>query len=153
VSPAGARTTLASNVETSGNASSYRIARLKRDHPAIAEALARGDPDDVVITDNVSNNHKRNHEHGTSRTYALRKLRKDAPAIHARVLAGDLSPHAGMLEAGFRHKPTPLETLHTVWRKVSPDERIKFLIEMMTPEERRTVLHGLDDEETPDDRD
>ncbi len=36
---------------------------------------------------------------GNSRQYALRKLRKSAPELHARVLAGELSPHAAMLEA------------------------------------------------------
>ena len=35
---------------------------------------------------------------------ALRRLRKDRPDIHARVLAGELSPHAGMIEAGFRKR-------------------------------------------------
>jgi len=32
-------------------------------------------------------------EQGTSRSYALRKLRRDAPEVHARVLSGELSPH------------------------------------------------------------
>jgi hypothetical protein len=44
---------------------------------------------------------------GTSRAAALRRLRKDRPDIHARVLAGELSPHAGMIEAGFRKKREP----------------------------------------------
>ena len=39
---------------------------------------------------------------GNSRAAFLRRLRKDRPDIHARVLAGELSPHAGMIEAGFR---------------------------------------------------
>lgn len=39
---------------------------------------------------------------GTSRDYALRKLRKDAPELHAEVLAGRLSAHAAMVKAGFR---------------------------------------------------
>ncbi len=39
---------------------------------------------------------------GTSRDYALRKLRKDAPELHADVLAGRLSAHAAMVTAGFR---------------------------------------------------
>ena len=69
---------------------------------------------------------------GTSRTYALRRLRATRPDIHTRVLAGELSPHKGMLEAGFRHQPTPLDTLHTVWRKLSPDDRMRFLIKMLT---------------------
>jgi len=42
---------------------------------------------------------------GNSEQYALRKLRKSAPELHARVLAGELSGHAAMVQAGFR-KPT-----------------------------------------------
>ena len=33
---------------------------------------------------------------GTTAAAALRRLRKDRPDIHARVLAGELSAHAGM---------------------------------------------------------
>lgn len=39
---------------------------------------------------------------GTSKEQALRKLRKDAPELHADVLAGRLSAHAAMVQAGFR---------------------------------------------------
>jgi hypothetical protein len=35
----------------------------------------------------------------------LRRLRDQRPDLHRRVLAGELSPHAAMLEAGFR-RPT-----------------------------------------------
>ena len=38
---------------------------------------------------------------GTSKEYALRRLRKDAPDLHAEVLAGKLSAHAAMVRAGF----------------------------------------------------
>ncbi len=31
---------------------------------------------------------------------AIRRLRKDRPDLHARVLAGELSPHAAAIEAG-----------------------------------------------------
>jgi hypothetical protein len=41
---------------------------------------------------------------GTSKSRALRKLRTDAPEIHTRVIAGEISPHAGMVEAGFRKR-------------------------------------------------
>jgi hypothetical protein len=51
---------------------------------------------------------------------ALARLRRDRPDIHARVLAGELSPHAGMIEAGFRKKPER--------RKLSAFERITQLI-------------------------
>ncbi len=41
-------------------------------------------------------------QHGTSKEYALRRLRKDAPELHAEVLAGRLSAHAAMVQAGYR---------------------------------------------------
>ncbi len=41
---------------------------------------------------------------GTSRQHALRKLRTGRPDLHARVLAKKLSPHAAMIEAGYRVK-------------------------------------------------
>ena len=52
---------------------------------------------------------------------AHRRLRKDRPDIHARVLAGEISAHAGMIEAGFRKKPpsrnqTPLEKVRCLPR-------------------------------------
>ncbi|HZC04438.1 MAG TPA: hypothetical protein VE338_02260, partial [Ktedonobacterales bacterium] len=40
---------------------------------------------------------------GNSTDAAIRRLRKDRPDLHAQVLAGDLSPHRAMVEAGFRH--------------------------------------------------
>jgi hypothetical protein len=42
---------------------------------------------------------------GTSRAAALRKLRRDARELHDQVIAGELSPHAAMVQAGFR-RPT-----------------------------------------------
>ncbi len=41
---------------------------------------------------------------GNSADAAIRRLRKHAPALLSRVLAGDLSPHAAMVEAGFRKR-------------------------------------------------
>lgn len=41
---------------------------------------------------------------GTSESAALRRLRKSAPELHADVLAGRLSAHAAMVQAGFRPK-------------------------------------------------
>jgi hypothetical protein len=61
-------------------------------------------------TENVSNDESdRNNSRpvGTTAAYAIRRLRRDRPDIHARVLAGEITPHAGMIEAGFRKKPPP----------------------------------------------
>jgi hypothetical protein len=39
---------------------------------------------------------------GTSKAYALERLARDAPSLHAEVAAGRLSAHAAMVQAGFR---------------------------------------------------
>src|ERR1041385_47572 len=88
-------------LEKSGRGSKYRIAKLKRDHPGIAEALARG----------------------------------EYPSVRAAAKA-----------AGFVHDLTPLDYLHRYWRKVSPDDRLRFLIEMLTPNERRALTLGFEEE-------
>src|SRR5208282_3228545 len=53
---------------------------------------------------------------GNSAANAIRRLRKDRPDIHTRVLAGELSAHAGMIEAGFRKKMSR-ETAHEAFMK------------------------------------
>jgi uncharacterized protein YbjQ (UPF0145 family) len=57
---------------------------------------------------------------GNGREKALRRLRKDAPELHAAVLAGQLSAHAAMVEAGFR--------LRTVSVPVGEPDRIANLL-------------------------
>jgi hypothetical protein len=88
-----------SKVAQYGNSSRYHIARLKRDHPAIAEALARG----------------------------------EYPSVRAAAKA-----------AGFVREPTPLDSLHRYWRKVSEADRLRFLAEMLTPAE----LGRIEEEDT-----
>jgi hypothetical protein len=43
-------------------------------------------------------------DRGTAKSYAMRRLKKDKPNIYKRVVAGEISAHAGMIEAGFRKK-------------------------------------------------
>lgn len=66
---------------------------------------------------------------GNSKDAALRRLRKDRPDLHQEVLAGKKSPHAAMVEAGFRKVPTPLDALRRAWAKASKSERQTFLDE------------------------
>jgi hypothetical protein len=65
---------------------------------------------------------------GTSKAQALRRLRKDAPAIHAKVLKGELSANAGMIEAGFRKKTATI--------KATPEGVVRYIVSHMTPFER-----------------
>jgi len=78
---------------------------------------------------------------GTTKTYALRKLRKDAPEIHQRVIQGDLSPHAGMIEAGFRKK--------TITIPIEPSAAAKALLNHFQREDlldiMRIITDGLTD--------
>lgn len=55
---------------------------------------------------------------GNSTAYALRKLQLDAPELHKQVIAGDLSPHAAMVEAGFRKKTVsiPVDDVRAIAR-------------------------------------
>ena len=48
---------------------------------------------------------------GTTKEYAIRKLKRDRPDLLARVSVGELSCHAAMKEAGFRKDPTPLQVV------------------------------------------
>ncbi|MGY3520200.1 hypothetical protein ACVMYR_28235 [Micromonospora sp. PTRAS2] len=73
---------------------------------------------------------------GTSKDYALRRLRKDAPDLHAEVLAGNLSAHAAMVKAGF----TPPR--FTVQAK-SAEQVVDALRRHLTPELLAEVVAKL----------
>jgi hypothetical protein len=74
--------------------------------------ICRRDPEALgaisQVTENAPGRPKKNDdividsEQGNSTEYALRRLRKSRPDLHAAVLAGGESPHAAMVEAGFR---------------------------------------------------
>jgi hypothetical protein len=80
--------------------------------------------------DNINESTKR--PDGTSEQYAIRKLREDRPDLHARVLARELSPHAAMIEAGFRQRsitvPTDPEAAARRLRRHFEGERLERLV-------------------------
>lgn len=57
----------------------------------------------------------------------LARLKRDHPEIAERVVNGELSANAAAIEAGFRKKLTPLDTLTRAWAKASIAERQAFL--------------------------
>lgn len=75
---------------------------------------------------------------GGSAAAFIRRLGEDRPDIHARVLAGELTPHAGMLEAGFRKK--------AVRKKLTILERAQKLVAKLTESERRQLWSELNEE-------
>lgn len=88
---------------------------------------------------------------GANTRYYIARLKRDHPEISAALAAGKFtSVRAAAKAAGFVHDPTPLTMLHRYWRQVAPDDRLRFLTEMLTPTERRALSLGLDDEkDTP----
>ena len=58
----------------------------------------------TVKTGTVDNVNTSTRPGGNSPSYALRRLRKNRPDLHARVLANELSPNGAMVEAGFRER-------------------------------------------------
>jgi hypothetical protein len=81
---------------------------------------------------------------GNAAARALRRLRNDRPDLHQRVLAGDLSPHAAMVLAGFRH-PTatvPLDDL---------DALARTLCRHLTEPQRRALARLLTGRRVPQD--
>jgi hypothetical protein len=68
---------------------------------------------------------------GTSIEAALRRLRADARPIarelHAKVLAGELSPHRAAVLAGYRKENTPLEQIQKLWLKLDQTQQSALL--------------------------
>lgn len=82
-----------------------------------------------------SNNVTLESRRGNSPTYALRKLRKDAPRLHEKVIEGQLSAHAAMVEAGFRKKTITIavdpESAARSIRKAFSKDQIMVLIDKL----------------------
>lgn len=91
------------------------------------------------ITDNNVNNcfeYDRNSPVGNSSAAALRRLRKDRPDLHSRVLAGELSPHGAAIEAGFRKRtiqiPEDLDGAAAALRRRLNDDELRQLVALLT---------------------
>jgi len=81
---------------------------------------------------------------GTSRDYAIRRLRKDRPDLLEKVIAGQLSAHAAAVEAGHRKKPTPAEVCVRSFRKAENRlEAVKLIISELEPHERLALIELL----------
>ena len=72
---------------------------------------------------------------GTTRARAMRALRDHRPDIHARVIAGKLSPHAGMVEAGLRPR--------TVSIPLDPEKAAQYLRRHFSAVERQELIRHL----------
>ena len=73
---------------------------------------------------------------GNTQAQALRRLRDQQPALHTAVLAGELSPHAAMVQAGYRPR--------TVTVPINDDQRLAAALRRhLDPERRKTLSAAL----------
>lgn len=93
--------------------------------------------DNITLeTDDASDSSSR----GTGRAYRLRRLERDAPEYHARVVAGELSVHRAMIQAGLQN-PKP-----SIPRGTPVDDVATTLRRRYGPDELATLRQLLDDE-------
>lgn len=117
------------------------IKRIVADDPEAVDLLDRvlqrqvGRPREAV--DNINNSEGR--PSGNSQARALRRLRKDAPELHAEVIAGRLSAHAAMVKAGFRTRTISVPVEH-------PDRVAAALRRHMTQEQLEELVRHLTDD-------
>lgn len=69
-----------------------------------------GKPETGINVDNVNIDSAGARPTGNSAAATMRRLSKDYPSIHERVLSGELSPNAAAIEAGFRARKMQLST-------------------------------------------
>ena len=64
---------------------------------------------------------------GTSRSYTVSRLQREAPALFKQVVAKTLSANAAAIQAGFRRKPTVIDQFAALWKKANKEQRDAFL--------------------------
>ena len=114
----------------------HRPKGSKTKPPPAKDLIELANRESVDTEKSISTVYRKPRPDGTSAAAFHRRLAKDRPDIHTRVLAGELTPHAGMIEAGFRKKRP----------KRTPLDKIKKLLPKLTDDERDELRQLLDDE-------
>ena len=55
-----------------------------------------------------------------------------------------MSIHRAYKQAKGIPELTPLDYLHKYWQEVAPEDRLRFLVKMLTPNERRALTLGFE---------
>jgi hypothetical protein len=113
------------------------IKRIVEDDKATLDLLDQALQNPSHVHADVNNINVR--PQGTSRDQALRKLREDAPELHADVLAGNVSPHAAMVKAGYRPRTGTV-------RYDDPESAARSLRKHMPADTRRALAKLLLDD-------
>jgi hypothetical protein len=73
---------------------------------------------------------------GETRHRTLARLRRDDPALAARVERGELSAHAAAVEKGWRKPRTPYGDMESGWNRASDADRARFEAGIVGPSTR-----------------
>lgn len=117
------------------NADMATLKRLCGDDPEALDLIDQAEQRPVGTNQHANNVNSLSRPVGNSEQAALRKLRKDQPELHMRVIAGELSAHAAMVTAGYRPKTLTVKADPAAFaraaRKHLTDEQIEQLVEML----------------------
>lgn len=85
-----------------------------------------GKPAEVITVDNIHSDYA-TRPSGTSSQRSSLRLSRQAPELHSRVLSGELSPHAAMIQAGFRKKTMTLPCdVESLGKPLQPPQPHRF---------------------------
>ncbi len=105
------------------------------------EAMRRGPGEVNQHTKCLENNvHEADCPKGNTRSRALLRLSDDRPDLLARVEAGMLSPHAAMVEAGFRRRTitvpvNPAAAARAIFRNFNQEDRLELAARLLGEKE------------------
>lgn len=102
------------------------------------KAFGRKQRTDKIIGnfDNIQESDDLKAPTGTAKRTALRRLRKDAPELHAEVLAGRLTAHGAMVRAGYRQKTVTVPVAR-------PDAVARSLLKYMSADDIAKLIAVL----------
>jgi hypothetical protein len=107
------------------------IAKIIRDDPEVEEQFRKATTGVVGTNQHSDIITTLKPKRGTSRPYVLSRLKRDAPELFKRVVAGELSANAASIEAGFKIRLTPFAQI------------VKW-IPKLTLQERRQITEQLE---------
>lgn len=114
-----------------------------RKNPVIVDAIDRknqkpaGRP--AKTLDNIQDSSKA--PTGTSQAASLRRLRKDRPDLHEKVIAGEMSAHHAAIAAGFRRRTVsvPVDSPHAALRPIIKIFGVKRILDALNDLQSRSA--------------
>lgn len=105
---------------------------IEKKAPEIAKRLdAEMHPGKGGHTTGLGHHNVMTRNQGNGRAYTMGRLKREAPELFDRVVAGELSANAAAIKAGFRKKLTPLEAARKAIARLSEEDRATLVAELI----------------------